>query len=102
MGQKGGKNDKNGRYSMFPIWWHQFKSKYLYEYVSYENAQGMKSFLKFWGFSKIFKKRAYSTPHAPKNANENFEKSENLVLGLWGGETPAPPPNRNFWKPLRI
>ena len=67
-----------------PIWSHYFKSKYLYKYVSYENTKGMKSFLKFRGFSKIFKKRAGGTPNTPKTRNQNFEKSENLVLGLWG------------------
>ena len=50
----------------------------------------MKKVLKFSNFSNIFKKRAYSTPHAPKLTNENFQKMkifnffENFHLWVWG------------------
>ena len=49
----------------------------------------MKKVLNFPNFSKMFEKRAYSTPHAPKTANENFEnlkfsKFSFAVLGAGG------------------
>ena len=40
----------------------------------------MKNVLKFSNFSNIFKERAYSTPHAPKLANEILAKIENFSI----------------------
>ena len=52
--------------------------QYLNEFLSSEKGQGMENILNFSNFSKIFEKRAWRTPNAPKPANENFENQAKI------------------------
>ena len=43
-------------------------------------------FFKILGLFKNFQKKGFWHPQHPKTCNQNFEKSENLILGLGGGD----------------
>ncbi len=56
----------------------------LFEYVSYENDQGMKNILKFSGTSKILFLGAGEAPSPPQPQNKIFGFFKILVAGFGG------------------
>ena len=76
--------------------------------MPYANFKGMKSIQIFSNFSKIFKKRAFGTPNAPKThkwnfwkKNQNFRFFKNFICGfgcVLGAKSPFFENFRKVWK----